>query len=272
MEYSTNNDINITSIPKVKCANCNQRIHCFMKKASEEEINGLPADFIEISTLEKGEYLYKKGAKFSYIYQLRIGAIKNEIVFENGLRQVIQFLLPGNLLGLDGISSKKYQVDAISQTNSQFCKIKIEEVKKIPAQYPNLTNVIENEMGTLLNLSNLHVINLANLNAIERLADFLINYANRLGAIGFDRESFILPMNRDDLANYLGIKTETISRLLTQLEEIGAIQIRNRQVEIISRRPIFQLIETAFIREKNLLQNNAASIYPKSLEKRMLKI
>jgi len=75
-------------------------------------------------------------------------------------------------------------------------------------------------------------------------------------------------MNRPDLASYLGVKIETLSRSIGQLEKMGAIKINNRQVEFISRKPIFELINSQSLREKHDLKQGRGSPFPPSLDKR----
>jgi CRP/FNR family transcriptional regulator len=136
------------------------------------------------------------------------------------------------------------------------------------SEFPALLSKVENSLGALLNSSNVHIFDLANLNATEKLADFLIEYANRISNVGFDRDSFILPMNRVDLASYLGVKIETLSRSITQLEKIGAINSHNRHIEFVSRKPIFEFLDSAFLREKHASKKVEAPTYPESFEKR----
>jgi CRP/FNR family transcriptional regulator len=253
---------------KAVCANCSTRSQCLNGKLTLDEVNSLPAHYIRRSTLKEGQLLYRKGEPLSNIYNLRFGSIKSEMIMSNGMRQVTHFSLPGELLGLDGIANGKHQVDTISIHDSEVCSISYENLKQMTKDYPVLINNIESSLGSLLNTSNVHIFDLINLNAMEKLADFLIDYANRISKAGFDRDHFVLPMDRVDLASYLGVKIETLSRSITQLEKIGAIKTSNRKIEFISRKPIFEFLDPAILREKHDSKKGAASQYPASTEKR----
>ncbi len=254
--------------PKAVCVSCSTRSQCLNGKLTLEEVNNLPANFIVRSTLIEGQFLYRKGEPLTHVYNLRFGSMKSEILMSNGMRQVTYFSLPGELLGLDGIANGKHQVDTVSMSNSEVCSITFTNLKKLTSEFPALMSNLENSLSALLNSTNVHLFDLVNLNATEKLADFLIEYGNRISTVGFDRDNFILPMNRVDLASYLGVKIETLSRSITQLEKIGAISSNNRHIEFVSRKPIFEFLDSTFLREKHASKKGEAPTYPKTFEKR----
>jgi CRP/FNR family transcriptional regulator len=254
--------------PKIVCATCPTRSKCLNSTLSINEVDSLPSQYIHCATFHEGDYLYRKGDPLTHIYNLRFGSIKSEIILQDGLRQVTHFSLPGELLGLDGISNGKHQVDTICLSTTEVCLITIGNLKKLTREFPSLMNGIENSLGALLNTTNIHMFDLVNLNATEKLADFLITYSNQLSVAGYDRDNFTLTMNRADLASYLGVKIETLSRSFGQLEKMGAIKITNRQVQFISREPIFDLINPQSLREKHNPLQDKDKFFPTSLNKR----
>lgn len=250
------------------CSRCASRSHCLITKIIQKDIAQLPAFVYRSITLRDGQYLFRKGDQLSHVYTIKFGSVKSELILRDGVSQVTNFSLPGEPLGLDGIANGHHQVDAIGLAESEVCSISYSSFKKIAERFPELLNTIEHALGTLLNSSNIHIFNLVNLNALEKLADFLIDYSNRLGSVGFDRDNFVLPMNRVDLANYLGIKNETLSRSVTQLEKINAISTQNRRIKFVSRKPIFEIMDPDSLREKHALKKAENTDYPSSLEKR----
>ena len=250
------------------CTHCAARSKCLIVKLTQQNIGKFPAPFFHSTKLQEGQYLFRTGDPLSHIYTLKLGAIKSEMVFQDGIRQVTHFSLPGEPIGLDGMANGHHQVDAISLVDSQVCSISFDSLKKVELEFPALLGGIKNSLGALLNASNIHIFNLINLTALEKLADFLIDYSNRLSSVGFDRDNFILPMNRVDLASYLGIKIETLSRSITQLEKINAIVIQNRRIKFLSRKPIFEIIDPNILREKHALKKSETTIYTSALEKR----
>ncbi len=250
------------------CSRCASRSHCLISKIIQKDATQLPTFFYRSITLRDGQYLFRKGDLLSHIYTIKFGSVKSELILRDGVSQVTNFSLPGEPLGLDGVANGHHQVDAIGLTESEVCSISYNSFKKMMGKFPESLSVIENALGTLLNSSNIHIFNLVNLNALEKLADFLIDYSNRLGSVGFDRDNFVLPMNRVDLANFLGIKNETLSRSVTQLEKINAISTQNRHIKFVSRKPIFEIMDPHSLREKHALRKADNTGYPSSLEKR----
>lgn len=259
-----------TQHPKAVCVSCTTRSQCFNAKLTLEEVNSLPANFIFRSALIKGQFLYRKGDPLNHIYNLRFGSMKSEVTMSNGIRQVTHFSLPGQLLGLDGIANGNHQVDTVSISNSEVCSITYTNLKILTAKFPELMRNLEHSLSALLNTTNVHIFDLVNLNATEKLADFLIEHANRISIAGFNRDNFTLPMDRVDLASYLGVKIETLSRSITQLEKIGAIRSNNRRIEFISRNPIFEFLNSAFLREKHDSKKMMSPKYLEVLEKRKI--
>ena len=265
-------NINSKSLDPLKavCVNCATRVQCLNGKLTVEEVNRIPANFIRRFTLKEGQYLYKSGSPLTNIYNLRFGAVKSEMSLSNGVQQITRFSLPGELLGLDAIANGKYQVNTVTIKSSEVCAISYDNFKKMSNEFPVLKNSLENPLGVLLNSTNVHLFDLINLNAKEKLADFLIDFANQMSKAGFDRDNFRLPMSRSDLANYLGIKIETLSRSITQLEKIGAIKINHRHVEFVSRKPLFEILDPTELREKHASKRGDVAEYPLKFEKRKL--
>ena len=268
MDSLSKNLTETKSGPMIVCATCPTRSRCLNSTLTADELDSLPPQYVQCSTLKEGNYLYRKGDPLTHIYNLRFGSIKSEIILQDGMRQVTHFSLPGELLGLDGISNGKHQVDTICLSATEVCLITIGNLKQLTREFPSLLNGIEKSLGALLNTTNIHMFDLVNLNATEKLADFLISYSNRLSTAGLDRDNFTLTMNRADLASYLGVKIETLSRSIGQLEKMGAIKVNNRQVQFISRKPIFELISPQSLREKHDLKRRPGDEFPRSLDKR----
>lgn len=250
------------------CESCAYRSRCVINKISQLEVDSLASSFITRLPLKKGQHLYRKGDPFSGVYSLRFGAIKSELVFHDGVPKVTNFSVPGDLLGLDGMGNGKHQLDSICLNAVEVCFIPMVDITKTIKDYPELMGNVGSALGALLNTSNAHNYDLMNLNSLERLADFLTNYSNRLSTVGIDRDNFALPMSRPDLANYLGMAVETLSRSLAQLEGSGAVEVINRKIHFTSRKPIFEMLNPETTREKHSSMQSKIHSYPAFSQKR----
>ncbi|WP_353433011.1 Crp/Fnr family transcriptional regulator [Polynucleobacter sp. MWH-UH23A] len=258
----------IHSDSSAPCSTCAQRTRCVINKISTKEVGILSSSYISRKSLQEGQYVYRRDGLFTNAYSLRFGAVKSELVFRDGIPQVTHFSVPGEVLGLDGLSSGKYQLDAICLGSVEVCSIPIADVKAMIQSYPEFMSELANALSDLLNISYAHNYDLMNLSSLERVADFLINYSNRLSTVGYDRDHFILPMSRPDLANYLGITVETLSRSLSHLEKINVIKSKNREITFISRSPIFEMPNSITLRERHELTKSGAHSYPPIKERR----
>lgn len=250
------------------CTNCAQRGRCVINELSTREASNLSSSHISRKSLKEGQYLYRREDSFIGVYSLRFGAIKSELVFRDGVPQVTHFSVPGEVLGLDGLSSGKYQLDNVCLSSVEVCSIPITDVKAMIQTSPEFMGELASALSELLNVSYAHNYDLMNLNSLERVADFLIEYSNRLSTVGFDRDNFVLPMSRPDLANYLGLTVETLSRSLSHLEKINVIRTKNREIKFISRTPIFEMLNSVTLREKHELSKIGSHSYPPLKERR----
>jgi CRP/FNR family transcriptional regulator, nitrogen fixation regulation protein len=154
-----------------------------------------------------------------YIYQVVSGAIRISKLMSDGRRQIGAFYLPGDLFGLESDEVHNFAADAIGD-----CTVRAVKRSVLLAEAPYRTRLV-NELWaqTMQHLQRAqeHILLLGRKNAQERIAAFLLDMAARLSRSG-DME---LPMPRQDIADYLGLTIETVSRTLTQLERDGLIAI-----------------------------------------------
>lgn len=99
--------------------------------------------------------------------------------------------------------------------------------------YPSLSENLDRLMSSLLNEIQEHVFLLGGLNSIEKLSSFLLEFSNKMRMHGFSDQHLKLPMNREELASYLGITIETLSRSLTHLNKINILETSNKKIRIL---------------------------------------
>ena len=134
------------------------------------------------------------------------------VLSEDLAEQVTGFQMAGEMLGLDGIGSGRYNGNAVALEDSEVCVLPfamIEELgREVPAIQRNLHTVLSREIvrdhGVMMLLGSM--------SAEERLAAFLINLSRRFTARGYSSSDFYLRMTREEIGSYLGLKLETVSR------------------------------------------------------------
>ncbi len=224
-----------------KCSVCVLRQFCLpagLSSADMAIVDGLVKERVH---LKKGESLYQHGDRLGSVYSVRFGSLKTEHCLADGRNQVIGFHLPGEIVGLDGIGDGHYQSDAIALEESEVCLIKYEAFEELACQVPVLQNQFHKIMSRELTQDRHHLLSLGAMRAEERLATFFLSLSQRLAARGHRHNELDLCMSRSDIASYLGIKVETVSRMLSRFSEAGSIQINYRHINLIDMDGLYEL-------------------------------
>ncbi len=181
-----------------------------------------------------GEYLYKKGDPLNSIYALTSGTVKLVKTTSKGLQQVVGFRFPGELLGDEAISTEIHILSAVAIDNATTCDMSMKGLDDIAQMIPsfqnNLIKLLSNQCYTM----HLQFTSYAGRNnAEERLAAFILNVAERNSNKDILKLNIFLAMTRDDIANFLGLRRETLSRTFTKLQKTKIITIENKELDII---------------------------------------
>ncbi len=191
------------------------------------------------------EFNYKKGTEIygekepaDYVYQVTSGAVRTYKLLSDGRRQIGAFHLVGDIFGLENRDTHRFTAEAVVDTTLQMVKRR------------SLENVAESDVMVARNLLNLTTINLQHAEdhmlllgrktALERVAAFLLEMDSRLTAAGI----LALPMCRRDIADYLGLTLETVSRALSNLHErgiLGFLGANQRQIVLMDRQQLANL-------------------------------
>ena len=179
--------------------------------------------------------IYGENEPAEYLYKVISGTVRTYRVLSDGRRQIGAFYLPGDVFGLETGAEHSCSAEAI--TSAKILVIRRSAVAALAARDPavaqQLLGVTTRELGRAQN----HIMLLIK-TAQERVAGFLLEMADRVA--GHDEVD--LPMSRQDIADYLGLTIETVSRTLTQLESSAAIALpTSRRIVLRNRAALRQL-------------------------------
>ena len=179
--------------------------------------------------------IYGENEPAEYLYKVVSGAVRTYRVLHDGRRQVSAFLLPGDMLGLE--AGETHAVSAEAITDSVVLVIKRSAVVTLAERDAEVARQLWALTAQGLARAQNHMLLLVR-NAQERIASFLLEMAARTP----DGTSVELPMSRQDIADYLGLTIETVSRTLTQLEEQAAIALpASRRIVLRNRSALTRL-------------------------------
>ncbi len=232
MQTKTPTPISISHI-KVACSECSLRELCLPYGLSEPELERIDKLVGTRRKVKRHTSLYRHGDPFEAIYAIRIGFFKTDVLLDDGRTQVTGFLMAGEMLGMDGISTERHSCNAIALEDSDVCVIpfaKLEEVARdVVALQHNFHKVMSREIVRDHGLMTL----LGTMRAEERLAAFLLNMSQRFTARGYSPQDFHLRMTREEIGSYLGLKLETVSRTFSKFQEDGYISVQQKHIRIL---------------------------------------
>jgi CRP/FNR family transcriptional regulator, nitrogen fixation regulation protein len=156
----------------------------------------------------------------------------------DGRRQIGAFHLAGDIFGLENAAVHRFTAEAIVDTKVRL--VKRQTLELIAEKDVLVARDLLNTTATKLEHAEDHMLLLGRKTALERVATFLLEMDKRLTTAGF----FALPMNRRDIADYLGLTLETVSRALRQLDErgiLGFLSCNQRQIVLLDRKRLTNL-------------------------------
>jgi CRP/FNR family transcriptional regulator len=227
----TPSSIIVRSLRETNCANCSLEPAC-MASSCEANVTRVN-DLVERQRpIQRGALLFHEGTPFQSVYVVRSGAIKTSVMLASGLEQVTGFCLPGDIVGLDSIGLLNYSSTATALETTSVCAITFVELSALAAQLPSLQKHLFRLFGAEIR-GDQHMMQMrAQRPAEERLAAFLLSLSARFHRNRLSETHIRLPMSRGDLANHLGLALETVSSLLTRLEQGGIIEVEGRELHI----------------------------------------
>lgn len=176
-----------------------------------------------------GSTLFRAGEAFGAIFAVRAGAVKTRQVDAQGREQVLGFYFPGELVGLNAIYPAQYPCDAVALDAVTLCRFAFPRLAtlaaRVPALQQELFRLLSKDIGNASLLA-------GDFTADERLAAFLVSLSRRFAGRGYSATRFRLTMSRSDIANYLRLAAETVSRVLRRFQDQGLIMVERRELEL----------------------------------------
>lgn len=209
------------------CGTCAFSDACLSHGYGKQDLAALHCLVEHVQTQRAGEHVFRRGEPFKALYAVRSGSLKTSMFSRDGREQVLGFYLPGEIIGLNGIYPDAYPCDAITLEKTEFCRFSFPAMSSLAAVLPvvqtHLFRLLSKELGMASLLAGEHT-------ADERVAAFLVDLSERHDRRGLQPSRFRLSMSRSDIASYLRLAPETVSRVLTRFRQQGWVAIDGRNV------------------------------------------
>ncbi|VAW68760.1 hypothetical protein MNBD_GAMMA09-3527 [hydrothermal vent metagenome] len=235
---------NIQYINDVQCRYCTLRKLC--KPADDSNNESIPDNLVKHQKkISKTQHLFKSDEIFKNVFAVKSGMFKSVYHFDDGREQIIDFHLPGELIGFDAIDNDRYTCSVVAITNSSYCEMNLpshapHEIKNDLIGHMEFQNNVIEALSKQARLDQHKSLIIGAMNVEQKLAIFLTSIYTRLEAHSMPSECFTIPM-RKDIANYLGVAIETVVRLLKKLEKNQLITSCGKQVTLSNYEEIKKL-------------------------------
>ncbi|MEH6545477.1 MAG: helix-turn-helix domain-containing protein [Sneathiella sp.] len=170
----------------------------------------------QVRLVKAGQSIYREMDPANYLYTVVSGEARLSSLLNDGRRQVTDFRACGDKLGEH--NQGYYAADAEAITDTIVCQTPLPEIRARLDDMPGLRNSLMDKMESEINQMRSHLLLLGRKTPIEKVATFLVERAQKFKNKGGDDSEISLSMSRRDIADYLGLTIETVSRTLTTLK------------------------------------------------------
>ncbi len=226
--------------PQSRCQKCAVSSLCLPSGLSVDELEELESIINQSQLIDKNKLLFTYGEKFTALYVVHSGMFKTTVVEENGKERIIGFHLPGEIMGLDGIHEDIYQSTVSALTMSSYCKIPFDALLEVAEDYPIIQkNLIKIMSKEIFSCKKNHI----DIGSKAKLALFILTLSKRFEMRGYSAQEFFLPISQRDIASYLGMAEETLSRIFKKIQKLGALKLEKHTLTILNKQQLIELSE-----------------------------
>lgn len=215
------------------CGSCALHELCLPAGIGVDDLKRLDATVKDKRMLDRGAVLYRDGDKFDALFVVRSGSLKTFVQNESGDVQILAFHLPGEIIGFDALAGNQHVSQAEALERSSVCELPYNQLQQVTSALPDLHRQLMRVISREVVEEHRHLMMMGRQQAQEQLATFLRSLSDRYQRLQRDGNALNLSMSRYDIANYLGLVVETVSRLFSRMEEMGVLEVNRKSVRIL---------------------------------------
>ena len=204
------------------CATCGARLVSVCNAIADADLARL-ASIAVVTEVSAGQCFIDEGEPAAAFFNVTAGSAKLFKLLPDGRRQITGFVGPGHFLGIAVSDTYAFSAEAIVPV--RYCRFDRGKLRALLDDFPLMEKRLLEVAANELVAAQEQMLLLGRKTARERLASFLLSQSRQGLPCGHMRGRFTLPMTRNDIADYLGLTMETVSRTLTRLRNEGLIEI-----------------------------------------------
>lgn len=222
------------------CLECDLRLLSICGALDQTELGAIET-LAQPSAFAAKQSMFVEGEPADFVFNVTEGMVRLFKLVPDGRRQIVGFALPGDFLGL--AMANQYGCSAESIVPTRACRFSRAAFSAFLDQKPHLLRRLHEFATHELTLAQEQMVVLGRRNAEGKVAAFLIGLRNRMAALGVQSVTVALPMSRQDIADFLGLTIETVSRTLSSLARGKLILLVPDGVRLLNPKAVEALAE-----------------------------
>lgn len=232
------NVINLSN-HSTRCGECRHNADCPLLDEHGQPSASLQSNKVRV--LHAGDHLFRAGDAVEALYRMRTGVVKTTLTGSDGDEQVTGFFGAGEWVGLDAIGAKTHRSDATVLDTASVCVVPASTLHDRMMSSNRASRLLLDILGQRLARKEYIHLSLARDNAAQRMAAFLLDLSTHQSRAGLAGDNISLPMSRGEIASYLALAVETVSRLLTRMQRDRILKVHRHNVEILDHTALMRL-------------------------------
>lgn len=224
------------------CQHCRLASRCLPGNINANLLDQYPQLQFTSHVLKPGEYLLRQGDLSKSLFAIRSGILKSVNTQENGKEFVMGFHLPPDLFGWEAIDSKQLSISVMALDHSNVCEIPIETLETLSREIPAIEKQLLQLVSKRIQHDNIVMLRST---AAQRVANFIVQLNMQYRALGHPEKQCKLDMTHQDIANYLRMTPETVSRTLHKFQSEDIIALAKKHIDIHNAQALKKLADVA---------------------------
>lgn len=226
---------------EVGCCHCGLHGMCQVAGLDNADKHQVDSLVHRRKQIENGGELIRAGQEFNKLYAVKSGMFKALTEIGDGGSQVVDFFLPGEMIGLDAIHDRVHLYKVIALEDSSVCELDFYALVDMENEYGRFQEKLLAALVAKTRQNQFQPLLMGAQSAEQRLAVFLVGISSRFKARGLSGHEYRLSMRRMDIADYLGLALETVGRVFKRFEQKELVACQGRDTQITDFQGLMQV-------------------------------
>lgn len=180
------------------------------------------------------KHIFLEADKADFVYVITDGVVILSKLLRDGRRQITGLLFPGDFIGLATDGTYNYSAEPVRKVS--LCRFSRSELRQLCADFPEMEHRLLEYASHELAAARDHILLLGRMSAAQKVASLLLMFQERQQRSDISSEDVLVPLGRAEIADYLGLRLETVGRALSQLVDEGIIEVpKPRRIAVLNQ-------------------------------------